>query len=158
MISSKSISLFWGRVWLVTWMAVFPLFHIHPEADHAHGAQHHIHGGIYHSVLEKDLSCEYQIPLDHHSSPSQIRSVWSLNSLHPSFHVFDHAEISFSSLGKGVDDLWGNPPPSQPLVVDGGQDVHLTGSIIEFFPTGSSPPFGLLVSHHRIRPPPFRLF
>ena len=39
------------RLWLVIWVITLPLFHIHPEVDHAHGMSGHVHGGTYHSIL-----------------------------------------------------------------------------------------------------------
>ncbi len=39
------------RLWLIVWVLTLPLVHIHPEADHAQGISHHIHGGTYHSIL-----------------------------------------------------------------------------------------------------------
>ena len=40
-------------------MLAAPLFHVHPEADHRHGEEGHVHGGTVHTVWSPDLDSEY---------------------------------------------------------------------------------------------------
>lgn len=40
-------------------MLAVPLFHVHPDADHRHGEAGHFHGGTVHTVLSRDLDCEF---------------------------------------------------------------------------------------------------
>jgi hypothetical protein len=57
----RSIS--WCRaaiiVWSCAWMLAVPLFHVHPDTDHRHGEAGHVHGGTVHTVLSRDLDCEF---------------------------------------------------------------------------------------------------
>lgn len=46
-------------LWTTAWMLAVPLFHVHPDADHRHGEAGHFHGGTVHTVLSRDLDCEF---------------------------------------------------------------------------------------------------
>lgn len=92
--------------WLTAWMLAVPLVHVHPEADHHHGAPGHVHGGISHTVFSSDLPCEY-------SSNHDGRVVVSADAKgYPavggqSTHPFDHPEITFSLLTSAPEwDSW----------------------------------------------------
>lgn len=46
-------------VWASLWMLAAPLFHVHPDVDHRHGEPGHVHGSTVHTVLSRDLDCEF---------------------------------------------------------------------------------------------------
>lgn len=89
--------------WVTFWLTVFPLFHIHPEADHAHGQTHHHHGGLVHSVLSKDLPCEFgQGTQPTSTSESQFTGVHFPKTI-PA-HTGSHSEISLFAINQAPDD------------------------------------------------------
>ena len=143
-----------NRVWLVVWLTVLPLVHIHPEIDHAHGASDHVHGGQYHSVLSEDLSCEFHghshsASPDHTGSPSG-----SLHSFHSSGHVLNHAEIGFSLLTKKGDDQLVSPAQAESFTLSDSQSILIIHSRAQTISSRGSPPNWLVVPQHRVRPPP----
>jgi len=81
------------RVWLTIWMLAVPLVHVHPEADHRHGALDHVHGGTVHSVFSSDLPCEF-IAYDHASLASG-EAHCPLHLIAQPVHAFEHLEIDF---------------------------------------------------------------
>jgi hypothetical protein len=83
-------------LWLMTWMLVFPLFHVHPEGDHHHGEASHIHGGTIHTVFSQDLECEFQ-EIAHHSTCPEAEHQHLQASTHVG-HALNHAELDFSLL------------------------------------------------------------
>jgi len=88
--------------WIVLWLTVFPLIHVHPEADHAHDGTHHQHGGLAHSVLSQDLPCE--LGKDSHHSPStETHLVGVTGHSHNHSHSLSHTEITFSALNPSSD-------------------------------------------------------
>ena len=93
--------------WVILWMLMVPLFHVHPEADHHHGITGHVHGGIVHTVFSPDLACEYT---------ARIHDSGCLETDHPHFqsgghfgHAFGHPEVGFTLLGASNDHLTGKP-------------------------------------------------
>lgn len=88
--------------WVTIWLTVFPLVHVHPEADHAHGDTHHQHGGLAHSVLSQDLPCEFGKD-PHHSSDTQAYLVAFPLHDHGHSHALSHSEITFSALNPSSD-------------------------------------------------------
>ena len=88
--------------WMVLWVTIFPLIHVHPEADHAHGGTHHQHGGLAHSVLSQDLPCEFGND-SHHSSEKQTHLVGFPGHTHGHSHALSHTEITFSALNSSSD-------------------------------------------------------
>jgi len=105
------IPFYLGRGWLVLWVLVVPLFHIHPDIDHAHGASGHVHRAQYHSVLSVNRFGEFHS--HSHSAPSD----WSGNaseigkSVHLFNHVFNDPEFGLSLLNKSGDDPLVPPGP-----------------------------------------------
>ena len=96
----RVLILFWVAVWLI----VFPLIHVHPEADHAHGDVHHQHGGLAHSVLSQDLPCEFGNESHHHDhSAKKTHLVGFPNHTHGHSHALTHSEITFSALNPSSD-------------------------------------------------------
>jgi hypothetical protein len=91
------------RGWTVAWLFVVPWIHIHPAANHHHGAaQQHIHDGIVHSVFSPDLDEESD---GHHLATDRIEHddlIHRAISNHPS-QVFEHAEFGFSFLHDSTD-------------------------------------------------------
>lgn len=46
-------------IWVVNWLLVVPLFHVHADAAHHHHESGPHHGGIAHTVFSKDLDGEF---------------------------------------------------------------------------------------------------
>ena len=144
-----------GRGWLVVWVLVIPLIHIHPEIDHAHGTHDHFHSAQYHSLFSEDHLHEFHGHA--HPVPSHLSgtSSESIEDDHLFDHIFQHPEIGFSLLNKSGDDPLVPPGPGGFLVIS---DYASTKSILLIANTShsrGSPPYWLLVSQHRVRPPPF---
>lgn len=80
--------------WLTLWMIAIPLVHVHPEADHAHGAPAHMHGGTVHTVFSGDLPCEYGYgsTQNERSSGGRLLPPFSPDG---SNHALNHPEIAF---------------------------------------------------------------
>jgi hypothetical protein len=94
-------------VWVILWMLMVPLFHVHPEADHRHGSANHVHGGIVHSVFSPDLACEHT---------TRIHDLSCLEADHQHFqasghvgHALSHPEIEFSLIGSSSSHSVGKP-------------------------------------------------
>ncbi len=85
----------WSRVvvlvWVSLWMLAAPLVHIHPEADHRHGAAGHIHGGTVHTVFSPDLPCEFSVY--DHASVTENESRCPLHLIAQPPHGAEHLEI-----------------------------------------------------------------
>ena len=108
--------------WLITWMLVVPLFHVHPEADHRHGDANHVHGGTIHTVFSQDLECEYQDDVHDPTCPEATHQ-------HPQAfehfgHAFNHPEIEFSLLTVSID----RPLPKSGITVSGLPVVERTAA------------------------------
>lgn len=98
-------------VWLVAWLCVMPLVHVHPEADHRHGLPGHVHGGTFHTVFSPELRCATPAArLDEAAdvSPAKLGIPAPLSA---GMHLGDHPTIAFSLLTSTV----------QPVLV---QQVH----------------------------------
>jgi len=87
--------------WLITWMLVVPLIHVHPEADHRHGNASHVHGGTIHTVFSPDLECEYTETVHDSTCPKAAHQHLQARA-HPS-HALNHPEIEFSLLTVPID-------------------------------------------------------
>lgn len=87
--------------WVIVWLLVVPLFHVHPDADHHHGQTGHVHGGTVHTVFSRDLDCEFRV--DHEPGASQSTESARLPSLGTSPHGGDHPEFGFSFLTDSTD-------------------------------------------------------
>jgi len=139
--------------WMVLWVAIFPLVHVHPEADHAHGSTHHQHGGLAHSVLSQDLPCEFGKD-SHHSSGKKTHLVGFPGHTHGHSHSLSHTEITFSAL---------NPSSDGPLkkqfvesLVTVNQDLSHSyclawGNVFHLEKVSGSHPF---INPYSSRPPP----
>ncbi|WP_455378489.1 hypothetical protein [Petrachloros mirabilis] len=86
--------------WLILWMVVIPLIHVHPDADH-HGFSGHVHGGIFHTVFSQDLDGEYGYhgPDAHEIQPPTL----PVFGASPDF--LNHPEMGFSFLSSSPDRL-----------------------------------------------------
>lgn len=89
-------------MWASMWMLAVPLFHVHPEADHHHGATGHVHGGIVHTVLSRDLDCESSSHQEVTGSGEAADEGVSLSTgqVHP---WNEHPEFGFSFLSDSTD-------------------------------------------------------
>lgn len=88
--------------WASLWMLAAPLFHIHPEADHQHGKEGHLHGGTVHMAWSPDLACEYD---DHqHIDRNEKYPRESAGKFTKFSHLGDrHTEFSLSLLTDSTD-------------------------------------------------------
>ena len=89
--------------WIICWLIVFPLIHVHPEADHAHGRTPHHHGGLVHSVLSQDLPCEFGKD-PYHSSRKEMFLVGPPGHSASHAHALGHTEITLSAVKPPSDD------------------------------------------------------
>ncbi|WP_455389640.1 hypothetical protein [Petrachloros mirabilis] len=87
-------------VWLILWMLVIPLIHVHPDGDH-HGIADHVHGGVFHSVFSQDLDGEYGHHGLEYDAPVVQPSV--LPFLGNSTGYLSHPEMGFSFLSSSPD-------------------------------------------------------
>jgi len=142
----------------VIWVLLVPLIHIHPDISHAHGAHGHLHSAQYHSVFSEDHP--YEFHTHSHSAPSQsfLSASESIQNDHLFDHVYQPAEIGFSVLNKSEDDSLIPPGPGGYLVIRDYPSINNIRFHSETFPSGESPSNWLLISQHRIRPPPILSF
>ena len=54
-----------SALWLILWMLVIPLFHVHPDADQRDGKQ----VGAFHTIFTPALDGEYGHPAHAHDAP-----------------------------------------------------------------------------------------
>jgi hypothetical protein len=155
MTTLRHILLNLGRGWLVIWVLLVPLIHIHPDIGHTHGAHGHVHSAQYHSVISEDHS--YEFHTHSHSAPTQSSpsAFESIQKDHVFDHVYYHPEIGFSILKKSEDDPLSPPGPGGSIVIRDYPNIKNIRFHAEIFPSGKSPLNRLLVSQPRIRPPPF---
>ncbi len=104
-------------VWVGVWMLAIPFFHVHPEGDHRHGEDGHVHGGVVHTIWSPDLECEFDrhgaIEDTHDRFDGVVRGL-------DYFHVGDqHAEFSLTLLGDSSDRRQLLLAPLHPLTVAG---------------------------------------
>ncbi len=79
------------RVWVMLWILLVPLFHIHPESAEHSGHDGAVHSGTVHTVFSADLDGEFDI---HEASPHSAAD----KSVHLSHTWFEHSELGFSLL------------------------------------------------------------
>ncbi len=94
------------RVWLILWVVTLPFIHIHPEADHAHGMQGHLHGGTFHTVLSGTPICAYHDHQHHHDSFSSGETFGVTHTSSHQSHGFEHSMYGFSVLNASIDCQW----------------------------------------------------
>lgn len=102
-IGQRRISVILLLPWMICWLTVFPLIHVHPEADHAHGQTHHHHGGLVHSVFSQDLPCEFGT----NSKPSfseKTHFIGVPTASHTHSHFLTHSEITLSAINQAPDE------------------------------------------------------
>lgn len=85
--------------WLAVWVLAMPLVHVHPEADHNHGATGHVHGGTIHTVFSSGLACEFATY--NHASVSAGETHCPLHLVAQPFHTLEHLEIDFVFASSG---------------------------------------------------------
>jgi hypothetical protein len=79
--------------WTILWVLAAPLIHIHPDADHRHGAVDHWHGGTVHTVFSPDLNCEFS--RYDHAVAAAHESRCPLHLIAQPLHGAEHLEIDF---------------------------------------------------------------
>lgn len=78
-----------------------PFFHVHPDVDHAHGDDPHVHSGTIHTVFSPDLDCEYTEIVHDPTCPEAEHQ--HLHARAHSGHALNHPEIQFSLLTVSID-------------------------------------------------------
>lgn len=102
--------------WLILWMLVVPLIHVHPDADHRHGIPGHVHGGTVHTLFSQDLECEHGHYHEESGSPGAQPA--SLPFPGMSAHLLGHPEIGFSLLSSSPDRLSAKQALTDALLAD----------------------------------------
>lgn len=148
------IPFYLGRAWLVAWVLVVPLIHLHPEMDHAHGAPGHVHVGEYHSILSEDRSWNFRSHSQVPHSDSFEHASDSVKEVHAFGHDFTHPEIGFSLLNKSKDDPLIRPRSASFVALGDPLCLKTIRFLAETVPSRGSPPTWLFVTQHRVRPPP----
>jgi hypothetical protein len=140
--------------WLITWMLVVPLFHVHPEADHRHGEIGHAHGGTIHTVFSPDLECEYTKTVHDPTCPEAAHQHLQARA-HPG-HALNHPEIEFSLLTVPID----RPLPKPGITVAELPVVERTTAqravVVASLQPGSSHSILFLSTALPLRAPPFQ--
>ncbi len=138
--------------WLILWMLVVPLVHLHPEADHRHGNAGHVHGSTVHTVFSPDLHCEYAAHHRRTTSPGKVSG--PLELVGQATHALNHPEIGFSLLASSADRHTGKTGFSQAVSPEGASEllVNVALSAPELFLT--CPMHLFLASGLSSRPPP----
>jgi hypothetical protein len=97
-------------------MLAVPLFHVHPDTDHRHGEPGHVHGGTVHTVLSRDLDCEFRnAQMISGSAQAAHREDWM--SAHQSHRWNEHPEFGISLLTDPTDRKSLKPSSTHVLVV-----------------------------------------
>lgn len=86
-----------SALWLILWMLVIPLFHVHPDADQQDGKQ----VGAFHTIFTPALDGEYGQPVHAHDAPMiQPLGFPFLNAFSG---LLGHPELGFSFLSSSPD-------------------------------------------------------
>ena len=94
------------RIWLILWVGLLPLVHIHPETDHAHGMTGHVHGGTFHTILSTTPICAYENHQHHHDSFSPGEPFGTSDSPIHAAHGLEHSTYGFSVLNPATDPIF----------------------------------------------------
>ena len=93
------------RVWIILWVLAVPLFHVHPDTVHQHGAAGHVHGGMVHTVFSPDLDGEFDRRPDF--PPPDQASVSGVPA-----QASDYTELGFSFVSDTTDRTLPKPAPA----------------------------------------------
>lgn len=146
----------WSRVavlsWACLWMLAAPLFHVHPEVEHQHGAGGHLHGGIAHMVWSPDLDGEY----DHHHATDG--SQYTISS-HSDFLVHPAAaagidELEFIYLIDSTGLKLSKPIGPLLLIAESIPSIMSAPTVFIVLSTESPPRHTFLTRHIPSRAPP----
>ena len=86
-----------SALWLILWMLLIPLFHVHPDADQRDGKQ----VGAFHTIFTPALDGEYGHPAHAHDAPMiQPLGFPFLNAFSG---LLGHPELGFSFLSSSPD-------------------------------------------------------
>lgn len=88
-------------LWLILWMLVIPLIHVHPDADQRDGITDYVHGGVFHTVFSPALEGEYGHHAQEHDAP--VIQPSGLPFLGAYASLLSHPEIGFSFLSSSPD-------------------------------------------------------
>ncbi len=137
--ASTGRSVSWCRgailVWACAWMLAVPLFHVHPDADHRHGEPGHVHGGTVHTVLSRDLDCEFP-HAQAVGDAGQASQVKDRISAHQPHRWNEHPEFGISLLT--------DPTDRKSLKPGSAQVLGIASGLV------SSPPLHLRIQHHNV--------
>ena len=137
-----------AALWLILWMLVIPLFHVHPDADQRDGKQ----VGAFHTIFTPALDGEYGHPAHAHDAP-MIQPLGFL-FYNPYTGLLGHPELGFSFLSSSPD----SPLAKQVMVniVLAEINANLLTSPCRFIRQDISPPpiMALLATSLPDRAPP----
>lgn len=136
-------------LWLVLWMLVIPLIHVHPDTDH-HGIPEHVHGGVFHTVFSQDLDGEYGH--DEHDAPAIELPV--LPFLGASAYLLSHPEMGFSFLSSSPDRLSAKQIYTDVLVAELGLSPLVYSGRLNHQDNFPAPILTLLANERSARAPP----
>ncbi|MCP9453479.1 MAG: hypothetical protein NNA23_12445 [Nitrospira sp.] len=140
--------------WVGLWVLLVPFVHIHPDADHRHGADGHTHGGLVHTIWSPDLECEF----DHHGN---IHQEWDdanddVEHRDSLFHAGDHhAEFALTMLGDSSDRRLVPSPSAHPVAVTQPGLSEPDCEVRFGRPADERPRLILLLNNRFSRAPPF---
>lgn len=97
--------------WVSIWMLMVPFFHVHPDADHAHGDERHVHSGTIHTVFSPDLECEFTETVHDSTCPEAAHQ--HLQASAHLGHALNHPEIEFSLFTVPID----RPLPKPGIII-----------------------------------------
>jgi len=138
-------------LWLILWMLVIPLIHVHPDADH-HGIPDHVHGGVFHTVFSQDLDGEYGHH-GHEPDPPVIQPP-VLPFLGATADLLSHPEMGFSFLSSSPDRPSAKPVSADVLVAEADLSLPTRSGYLLRQDVLLVPILGLLANDLSARAPP----
>jgi len=135
-------------LWLILWMLVIPLFHVHTDADQRDGKQ----VGAFHTIFTPALDGEYGHPVHAHDAPMiQPLGFPFLNAFSG---LLGHPELGFSFLSSSPDSSFAEQTMENRVLAE--LNANLLPSPCRFIRQDISPPpiMALLATSLPDRAPP----
>mgnify|MGYP006871804270 CR=1 FL=1 len=137
-----------SALWLIFWMLVIPLFHVHTDADQRDGKQ----GGAFHTIFTPALDGEYGHPVHAHDAPMiQPLGFPFLNAFSG---LLGHPELGFSFLSSSPDNSFAEQTMENCVLAE--LNANLLPNPCRFIGQDTSPPpiMALLATSLPDRAPP----
>ena len=135
-------------LWLILWMLVIPLFHVHTDADQRDGKQ----VGAFHTIFTPALDGEYGHPVHAHDAPMiQPLGFPFLNAFSG---LLGHPELGFSFLSSSPDSSFAEQTVENCVLAE--LNANLLPNPCRFIRQDTSPPpiMALLATSLPDRAPP----